>query len=251
VNLGSAVAWPIYWLDEIDSTNEEAKRRALNTDFTPQWIGAHRQVSGRGRLGRTWVSPKGNLYATALFKWDGALRDMMRVPFAAALAVADVIGQFAPGAEPLLKWPNDVRCNGAKVSGILVESGEVHDVRWMAAGIGINVGFVPDGVDQAATSLADLRGDSLVGTDMVLEALREAFGARLEETKAGFEVTRKAWLERAEGLGNPVRVNVNGTVQEGVFADMGGDGALILQLRDGARTPIRAGDVELIKEVSS
>jgi len=251
VNLGSAVNWPIYWLDEVDSTNEEAKRRARQTGFTPQWISAHSQALGRGRLGRTWVSPKGNLYATALFKWTGAPRDMTRIPFATALAVADVIGQFAPDAEPLLKWPNDVRCNGAKVSGILVESGEIDNMRWVAAGIGINVGFVPDGVDQAATSLADLRGDTLVGTDAVLEALREAFGTRLEEAKAGFAATRKAWLERAEGLGKPVRVNVNGAVQEGMFADMGDDGALILQLRDGARTPIRAGDVELIKEVSS
>jgi len=242
--------WPSYWLDEIDSTNEEAKRRANRAGFGSQWIAAHSQSSGRGRLGREWVSPPGNLYATALFKWTGELRDMTRVPFAAALAVSDTVAALAPQADPKLKWPNDVRCNGAKVSGILVEAGEVDEARWVAVGIGINVSFAPDGVGQATTCLADLRGDAMIDTGLTLEALREAFARRFEQAVTDFSDTRLAWLERAEGLGKPVRVNVNGMAQEGVFKDMAADGALLLQLHDGRLQTIRAGDVELIKEVS-
>ena len=245
-----SLSWPSHWLDEVDSTNEEAKRRACNAGFAAHWISAHQQTSGRGRLGRVWVSPVGNLYATALFQWHGELRDMTRIPFAAALAVADSVAALAPHAEPKLKWPNDVRCNGAKISGILVEAGEANGVRWIAAGIGINVGFAPDGLDQATTSIADLRGDTLVDTGMAMMALQENFARRFEETKKDFADTRKAWLKRAEGLGLPVRVNVNGTAQEGIFKDMASDGALLLQLHDGSVTPIRAGDVELIREVS-
>lgn len=243
--------WPIYWLDETDSTNEEAKRRAMTAGFSPQWIGAHAQVSGRGRLGRKWISPKGNLYATALFAWTGELRDMTRIPFAAALAVADVVCELAPDAKPLLKWPNDVRCAGAKVSGILVEAGEANGTRWVATGIGINVGFAPEGLDQAATSIADLRGDKLIDTVTALEALRAAFAKRFDEAKADFGETCKAWLQQAEGLGAKVRVNVNGVAQEGIFEDMAPDGALLLCLPDGTQKTIRAGDVELVREVSS
>lgn len=243
--------WPLFWLDQIDSTNEEAKRRAGQTDFAPQWIAAHSQSAGRGRLGRQWVSPVGNLYTTALFKWQGQLRDMTRIPFAAALAVADTVARLAPDAEPKLKWPNDVRCGGAKVSGILVEAGEAHGVRWVAIGIGMNVGFAPENVGQAATSLAALRGDQRVDTGTALEALREAFGVRLGEALNDFADTRCAWLSRAEGLGETVRVNVNAVAQEGIFRDMGEDGALMLELHDGTIQPIRAGDVELIREVSS
>ena len=245
-----SLSWPSYWLDEIDSTNEEAKRRAWHAGFAPQWIAAHTQSAGRGRLGREWVSPRGNLYATALFKWTGELREMTRVPFAAALAVADTVDALAPQAKPKLKWPNDVRCDRAKVSGILVESGEANDTRWVAVGIGINVGFVPDGAGQAATSLADLRGDRLIDTTVTLEALQEAFAHRLDEVKNGFENTRKAWLTRAEGLGEMMRATANGAPIEGVFEGMAEDGALILRLLDGTQSLIRAGDVELIREVS-
>ena len=246
-----SLSWPIFWLDEIDSTNEEAKRRASKAGFSPQWITAHRQTSGRGRLGREWVSPQGNLYTTALFRWHGEQRDMTRIPFAAALAVADSVDALTPNASPKLKWPNDVRCDGAKVSGILVEAGELDGVRWIATGIGINIVSSPVGIGQDVTSVAELREDKLIDASVTLETLRQAFAARLKEAQTDFSQTREAWLSRAEGLGERVRVNVNGEPHEGVFKDMGPDGALILQLHDGSLTPIRAGDVELIKEVDS
>lgn len=202
-------------------------------------------------MGREWASPEGNLYATALFSWDQPIAHMTRIPFAAALAVADTVSAFAPEADPKLKWPNDVRIDGAKVSGILVESGVALRTRWVALGIGMNVGFVPDGVGQAGTSIAELRGDETVTTQAVLEELCTSVANRLVDAVTGFESTRKAWLERAEGLGKQVRVMVNGAPVEGFFEDMAEDGALLLHLPDGAVHSIRAGDVELIKEVSS
>lgn len=243
--------WPIFWLDEVDSTNEEAKRRALARGFSDQWIGAHQQSAGRGRRGREWISRPGNLYATALFRWTAETRDMTRIPFAAAIAVADTVDHLAPDASSLLKWPNDVRCGGAKISGILVESGETNGARWVAAGIGINVANAPTNIDQPATSLADLRGDNIVDAAMTLEALREAFAHRLHEAIVQFPDTRAAWLARAEGLGQTVRVTVNGTPEEGIFEGMAADGALMLRLHNGSVRPIRAGDVELVREVST
>lgn len=243
--------WPVIRYKEIDSTNEEAKRRAVQHPLISQWIIAQSQTIGRGRLGRSWVSPVGNLYATALFSWTPDLRDLTRLPFSAALAVADTVSDLAPDVKPKLKWPNDVRCAGAKISGILIETGETLGTRWVAAGIGINVGFAPDNVGQVTTCLARLCGDRLVDTQMTLETLREAFDRRLREALSDFSTTRSAWLERAEGLGDKVRVNVNGVPQEGVFRNMAADGALVLELRNGDLQTIRAGDVELIREVSA
>jgi BirA family biotin operon repressor/biotin-[acetyl-CoA-carboxylase] ligase len=237
--------WPVHHLGAIDSTNSEAKRRAA-AGFCDGWLVAETQSAGRGRLQRHWVSPVGNLFATALFHEPGAMVVASRLPFAAALAVGDVARSFAPSAEIRLKWPNDVRINKAKLSGILIETGGSGADTWVAAGIGINVTHAPDGAAQSATSIATLRGDAVVTADMVLEALRSAFSQRLIEARAGFSGLRKAWLAQAEGLGTIVRVTTSGEPVEGIFEDIDAFGALILRLPDGTRQTIRAGDVNLV-----
>lgn len=243
------LVWPIYWLDETDSTNEEAKRLASSGAFSDRWIAARHQTAGRGRAGRKWTSAEGNLYVTALFRWAGSVAEATRVPFAAALSVSDVVAQLAPGSEPKLKWPNDVLCGGRKISGILIETGERDGGRWIAAGIGINVACGPEGLDQQTNSIADLRGDILVDAQSTLEALRAAFALRLGQTVADFAATRASWLERADGLGEAIRVKCDDQLVEGVFMGMDVDGALLLQLGDGTVRTIRTGDVHLIREV--
>ncbi|MEL6259087.1 MAG: biotin--[acetyl-CoA-carboxylase] ligase, partial [Pseudomonadota bacterium] len=131
--------WPVYWFEDIDSTNEEARRRAAGVaSVQGQWIAAKRQSAGRGRLHRTWTTIDGNLFATALFSWENPFADAVRIPFAAGLAVVDACRRFAPRADLHLKWPNDVRAAGAKVAGILVETGGA-TTPWVAVGIGVNV----------------------------------------------------------------------------------------------------------------
>lgn len=245
----SSSVWPARWLEEIDSTNEEAKRIARAGGFSDHWIAAKAQTAGRGRAGRSWVSEVGNLYTTALFAWSGTIAEATRVPFAAALSVSDAVSQLAPNSTPKLKWPNDVRCNGAKISGILIETGEGAAGRWIAAGIGINTAHAPDGLDQVTVSIADLRGDLLVDAQATLDALKTAFSIRLSEAVKDFAVTRRAWLEHADGLGQRVQVKCDDTVIEGIFVDMNEDGALLLHLPDGSIRTIRTGDVHLINEV--
>jgi len=244
-----SLAWPVYQLGATDSTNSEAKRRVATGAFVDCWLVAESQSSGRGRLQKSWVSPAGNLFATALFREPGGLVVASRMPFASALAVSDVALLFAPEADVRLKWPNDVRIDGAKLSGILIETGGSGAETWVAAGIGINVMHAPDAAGQRAASISTLRGDLAVTTDMVLEALRKAFAQRLIQSHEGFDGLRRNWLERAEGLGGTVRVTASGTPVEGVFEDMDMSGALVLRLPDGARQTIRAGDVDLIGRV--
>ena len=245
----SEAVWPIYWLDETGSTNEDAKEIAAAGVFANQWIAARHQTAGRGRAGRKWSSATGNLYTTALFHWAGSVAEATRIPFAAALSVSDAIAELAPASTPKLKWPNDVRCAGRKISGILIETGENASGRWVAAGIGINVAYAPDGLDQETVSIADLRGDTLVDAQMALEALRAAFAVRLAEAIADFAATRASWLARADGLGEQISVRCDDMRVEGIFKDMDADGALLLELDNGDLRTIRTGDVHLIREV--
>jgi BirA family transcriptional regulator, biotin operon repressor / biotin---[acetyl-CoA-carboxylase] ligase len=115
--------------------------------------------------------------------------------------------------------------------------------------MGINVTHAPDGAGQSATSIAALRGDTAVDAGMVLDALRDAFSARLVQARAGFAALRESWLERAEGLGGLIRVTASGEPVDGIFEDMDETGGLILRLPDGTRQTIRAGDVDLIGRV--
>jgi BirA family biotin operon repressor/biotin-[acetyl-CoA-carboxylase] ligase len=240
-------SWPVIWHDTLDSTNEEARRQAADGQFSDGWIAARLQTAGRGRLGRGWASPSGNLFATALFHEPGGLDVATRIPFAAALSVHDGLSAFAPEAPIVLKWPNDVRAAGAKLCGILVESGQADGAVWVATGIGINVARVPEGAGQTATCLADLRGEASVTADMVLESMREAFARRLDQARTDFATTRADWLARAEGVGGPVRVLVGDTPVEGVFETLAEDGGLVITMADGGQRVIRAGDVELIR----
>lgn len=240
-----SVSWPVYRFDEIDSTNTEAKRRAAAGPFSDQWIVADRQTAGRGRQDRQWSSPAGNLFNTALFAESGGIPVALRVPFAAALAVVDTVLKFAPDAPVKVKWPNDVRIDRRKVSGILVETGGSGADLWIAAGTGINVGFAPDNVGQEAVSLDQLCGYP-VDLKEVTQTYQTAFEARLAQARAGFESLRLDWLAYAEGLHEKLSVRVGSAYEEGIFEDLETDGALRLRLPDGSARIIRAGEVNLI-----
>jgi len=240
--------WPVEWFDELDSTSEEARRRVQNGYFPNCWIAARTQTAGRGRLGREWRSPIGNLFATVLFHHHANMSEATKIPFVSALAVADVFEAFAKEHPIELKWPNDVRCRGAKLSGILTEAGPLDDGCWVAVGIGINVSEVPKNLDQKASSLAELRGNDAVTPDIALSELKSAFQKRMSECAQDFESTRRAWLSRAEGLGETISVKRGNDRITGVFEGLGANGELLLRQSDKELIIITAGDVELVKE---
>jgi BirA family biotin operon repressor/biotin-[acetyl-CoA-carboxylase] ligase len=240
---------PVYWYDEIDSTSEEAKRRARAGETGPLWIAARQQSAGRGRLGRAWVSPVGNLFTTTLFIEPEGLKVAARIPFAAALAIADVCRSVLPDMDFRLKWPNDVRVDGAKLCGILIESGETHGLTWMAVGMGLNVQYTPEGTGQAATSLVDLGAASGLQPDHVITDLRDAFAKRVIQARSDFEGTLRDWLSIAEGLGQTVEAGPHDARISGIFEGLADDGGLKLRLQDGTTRIIRAGDVELVRHV--
>ncbi len=228
--------------DEIDSTNEEARRLAAAGTQGPVWITAMRQTAGRGRRARVWETEAGNLAATLLFRPGVAPDQAAQLSFAAALAVADLAQHFAPRATITVKWPNDVLAEGRKLAGILLESG--HDGGfWLAIGIGINLKHFPPDTEFPATALAAL-GVAAPAPDLALIELAAAFAHWHKVwTVQGFAALREAWLARAGQLGRRIRARLPNEERSGVFEGIDATGALLLNEGHGRMRAIAAGEV--------
>ena len=241
--------WPLGYalleLDEIDSTNQEAKRRAAAGVTSPLWIMAARQSEGRGRRGNAWQSLAGNLSATLLIRPERQAAECAQLSFAAALAVSDMLAGFAPHASLGLKWPNDVLADGRKIAGILLESESRADgtAAWLAVGIGVNLAAFPGDVEFPATSLA-VQGILPPPPRDALLDLAGAFATWYEVWRTqGFSPVREAWLARASGLGSRVRARLAKEVVVGVFQGIDESGALLLGVPGGTTRIIAAGEI--------
>jgi BirA family transcriptional regulator, biotin operon repressor / biotin---[acetyl-CoA-carboxylase] ligase len=230
--------------DEIDSTNEEAKRRADLGERGPLWIVARRQSAGRGRRGRSWTSEPGNLFATLLLAPGRPAADSARLSFVAALCVYDLAAQACPAAPISLKWPNDVLIDGAKCSGVLLESGAERDgaLPWLAVGIGVNLAHAPEGTPYPATALA--RHGAQIVPEAALGILSRAWARWFEIwASQGFLAIQRAWLSRARGVGGPVTVRLGDVSVNGTFEDLDAEGCLQLRLADGTLKSVSSGEV--------
>jgi BirA family biotin operon repressor/biotin-[acetyl-CoA-carboxylase] ligase len=236
---------PIEALDEVDSTNAEARRRAEAGARGPLWITARRQTAGRGRRGRSWETGAGNLAATYLAHTDKPPAEAAQVSFVAALAVADLAAAYVPASLISLKWPNDPLIAGRKTAGILVESG-AHPTGglWLAVGCGVNLATPPDAAEQPATAFAEhMRAPPPTPLD-ALSVLAEAFERwRGLWERLGFAPIAEAWTIKAHGLGETCIARLPGETIHGVAEGLDGDGALRLRTAPGAIRRITAGDV--------
>jgi BirA family biotin operon repressor/biotin-[acetyl-CoA-carboxylase] ligase len=236
---------PIVALEEVDSTNAEARRRAEAGESGPLWITAQRQSAGRGRRGRAWETGAGNLAATYLFVAERRPAEAAQVSFVAALAVADLARAFVPPALVSLKWPNDLLLAGSKAAGILVESGSLErQALWVAVGMGVNLASAPAAADRPATTFAaHMRApppaplDALTVLAGALETWREVW------ERTGFPPIAAAWTERAHGIGERCLARLPSETLEGIAEGLDPDGALRLRTTDGVVRRITAGDV--------
>lgn len=188
------------------------------------------QSAGRGRLGRTWVSPAGaGLYVSLVLRPDAAVIPLVTI--AAGVALTEGI-QAATGLRPDLKWPNDVLIAGRKVAGILAEG----TLRYVVLGFGINVlpaAYPPD-IASRATSLEYELGRAVDRGSLLVECL-SFFAARYAELRQGERAgVVDAWRERAAAsLRKRVRWEGQGTEVEGIAEDIDADGALLVRTLDG------------------
>jgi len=217
---------------------DEARAQARDGAADGTVVVAARQTQGRGRQGRDWISPEGNLYASILLRPALPPVRLSELGFVVALAVADAVDAVLAGARARLKWPNDVMVDGAKVAGILVEIIEDNAV---VVGIGVNIARAPEAGVYPVGCLCDAGATVLpeVALTHLLAALERRLAAWMER---GFAPIRAAWLARGPVPGDSVRVRIGARVDAGRFAGLDADGALLLA-EDGGLRRVVAGDV--------
>ena len=233
--------------ETLGSTNDEAMARARAGDRGPLFIVAAGQTGGRGRQGRVWTSPPGNLYASLLLTDAAELKVAPQLGFVAGVALVDALRVLLDGDERLrLKWPNDILFDGAKLAGLLLESATMPDGRLACViGFGVNCRSHPDGLAYRATDLSAAAGRP-IGPDDVLEALAPSFQKHLADWDRGanFMGIRSAWLAKAAGLGDMIEVRCSSRTVTGTFTSLDPTGRLLVETADGC-VAIDAGDVFL------
>jgi BirA family transcriptional regulator, biotin operon repressor / biotin---[acetyl-CoA-carboxylase] ligase len=231
--------------DSIGSTNDEAKRLARDGAAAGTLVWALAQTAGRGRRGRGWVSPPGNLYTSLVMRPNCPPDRAAQLGFVAAVAVGNALTELLPRLDGLsYKWPNDVLLNGGKVAGILLESEMtgLDQLSFLVVGVGINLLTAPRNTEFPATSIA---AESLgeIAPAVMLEAFLRHFqfcDQRWRED--GFAPVRAAWLAAAACRGEAIRVRLETATLYGRFIDIDEQGALLLDSA-GERRRISAGEV--------
>jgi BirA family biotin operon repressor/biotin-[acetyl-CoA-carboxylase] ligase len=246
VRLGASAAARGFRLlddDTVVSTNDLAMSRARDGDAGPLWVVAASQTGGRGRLGRVWSSPPGNLYASLLLVDPAPAAVIPQLGFVTGVALmraCEALG--VPRGSMALKWPNDALLDGAKVSGVLMEATTTTAGRLACViGIGVNCVAHPDGLSYPATNL-DAHGYP-IAREALFEALSDAMARELEvwNAGAGFPTIRRgATLEVVSGE----------RTLRGIFETIDADGRLILATSSGV-VAVDAGDVLLPAQSSS
>jgi len=230
-------------LQETMSTNEDVKIAAVSGEDEGFAVLAARQTAGKGRQGKQWISPEGNMYLSFLLRPNCPMVDVGFYAFVTALAVCDAVLEFVPNADIQLKWPNDVLVDGKKISGILLESSPAPNgvVEWLVIGAGINVKHSPSTASYPTTSLAEA-GKQVVSVQQVVESFLRHFDYwRQALSEKGFVAIRSAWLEKAKK--GPLGVHLADKTLFGEFEDLDENGKLILKLADGSKHSIAAGDI--------
>ena len=247
---GRRVGRTLVCLDTVDSTNNEVKRRAVET--VPEGLGvvAASQTGGRGRRGRSFVSPPGGLYLSALLRPNCPLKQVSALTAWSAVAVCDAVEQVC-GLRPGIKWPNDVILEGRKLCGILTElelEGETAALRYVVAGIGVNLtqteeDFGPE-VAPVAISLAQALGKAPRRAELA-SALLDA----LDRLDRDFPGQWDRWLERYRAdcitVGRPVKVLRGDGARTGTAVGVDDAFALVVEWDDGTRETLSSGEVSV------
>jgi len=240
-----AAGFRLLHLAETGSTNDDAGGLARGGDPGRVWIVADRQTAGRGRHGRAWSSPLGNLYASLLLVDPCDVRQAPELGFVAGLSLHDAVADLAGAAGPALalKWPNDLLVGGAKAAGILLEGQRLAGgALAVAIGLGVNVVAAPEDTPYPAATIRSLAPDA--ARDDLFLALSRHMALRLAEWDrgGGFARIRAAWLERAAGRGERVRLRLPAGEKHGIFVGLDGGGRLQLRTETGVET-LDAGDL--------
>jgi BirA family biotin operon repressor/biotin-[acetyl-CoA-carboxylase] ligase len=241
----------IHLLPETTSTNTQAMEMASKGAPEGTAVVAEIQTGGKGRLGRKWISPKGNLYLSVILRPNIPTHKAPLITLMGAVAVASAIGKKC-NISAAIKWPNDILISGKKVAGLLTEmSAEPDRIKHIALGIGVDVNMelneLPPDVRALTTTLAVEAGEKIDRTSLLQQILRD-----LEQWYQVFLRNEAAVLKEWEALnmtvGNRVAVSGLGETLEGLAQGIDQEGRLIITLDDGSLRQVAAGDVTILKK---
>ncbi len=211
------------------------------------WFVADQQSKGRGRLGRTWLSEKGNLTASLLQILPKQAQSLQILSFVAAIALADAIDEILGEKSKKnlkLKWPNDLLFFGGKLAGILIEAQMLGDGSCaIIIGFGVNIKNAPKGIAYPVSSIC--QSGANVTEQSLFAALSDSWHQKfsLWDYGRGSKEVLSQWRNRAFGIGNSINVNQSGKILSGIFCDIDDTGRLVLLQENNKTIYVSAGDV--------
>ncbi len=230
----------LYYLDEVDSTNEHAKR-ILDKATEGTVVLADIQTAGKGRLDRTWYSPDGGIYLSVILFTDKPLL----IPILAGVAICETFHNnydIIPG----IKWPNDILLNEKKVGGVLVEAFDTAVI--VGIGINLNITEFPEELKETASSIfieTKKRLDKMMVYNDLCREIDDNY-QMLKDSKVS-EILQK-WRNYTIMFGKTVKIETPEKVVIGRVIDIAGNGALVIMLPDGKIERVLAGECIIIKE---
>ncbi len=240
----------IVLLPETVSTNIVAMEMASRGAAEGTVVLAETQTGGKGRLGRRWISPKGNLYLSIILRPELATHKAPLITLMGAVATASAV-RSGSGLLAAIKWPNDILVSGKKVGGLLTEmSAEPDRIRHIVLGIGLNVNMaldqLPPDVRRLTTTLAAEAGTRQNRTDLLRQLLRDVEYWYRTFLQNDADVLYQ-WKALNATSGNRVAVSGQGETFSGIAQDIDAEGRLIVLLDDGTARTVAAGDVSILK----
>jgi BirA family biotin operon repressor/biotin-[acetyl-CoA-carboxylase] ligase len=232
---------PLYELvmhDSIDSAASEAKRLALSGADEGTLVWVKDQTAGRGRFDHQWFSEPGNLHCAIVLRPDEPMAVAEQINYVTAVSLATAIAGFVtPMTELRYRWPNDVLLNDLKVAGILLDPCAVNNdnVECLVLGINVNVKSHPKDLDDRA---ANMHADGFsTSTDAeLLESFSRHFLSWINRwAEEGFGPIGKAWTQRANGMGQPIKLELAKETVNGEFVELDSEGAIVVKLADDAK----------------
>lgn len=243
------IGHPMFRMQEVDSTNEEAKRYASQGVESGALIVAERQTAGKGRRGRSWSNRAGKgLQMSALLRPPLTPAEASGLTLAAALSVCFAVESMYPQSRPQIKWPNDVLLGTRKICGILLELLLGKEENSVVVGIGVNVnntGF-PDELKEKATSLWIEQGET-TDRERLMERIWQEFEAVYDRyllTK-DMQGLKADYERRLVNIGRAVRVCQGDKSLEGIALGIDLRGRLLVRGEDGQVSGVEAGEVSV------
>lgn len=237
--------WSLECYETLGSTSDFCKMAADGGAAHGLAVLAFQQTAGRGTRGRQWDAPEGNLSFSFICREARCIDLVEAMPFLVAVSLHDALSSCVAHADLRIKWPNDITCRGAKLSGVLIERGGVAGNEWIVTGIGVNIRSAPaiEGRETVSLSALGAQIDAPALAALILDRVGLWLGRWRRD---GFTALRLAWLERAHEPGARLAVRRGENYIEGFFAGLDERGRLLLETDRNEVQTFAAGDILLL-----